>query len=85
MVHQTCYVVSASHIPGIKNTIADAQSRKLDDSTEWQLNPYLFKKLVKMFGMPEVDLMASRANRKIDKYVSWHPQPGAEALDAFSI
>ena len=77
--------VSAAHIPGIKNTIADAQSRKLDDSTEWQLNPCLFKKLVKMFGMPEVDLMASRANRQIDAYVSWHPQPGAKAIDAFSI
>ena len=77
--------VSAAHIPGIKNTIADAQSRKLDDSTEWQLNPCLFKKLVKKFGMPEVDLMASRANRQIDTYVSWHPQPGAKAIDAFSI
>ena len=38
-----------------------------------------------MFGMPEVDLMASRANRQMDTYVSWHPQPGAKSVDAFSI
>jgi len=34
--------LSAAHIAGCKNIIADKYSRKLDDSTEWQLNPKIF-------------------------------------------
>jgi hypothetical protein len=32
----------------------------------------------------QLDLFASRLNRKIEKYVSWLPDPRAVAVDAFS-
>ena len=35
--------------------------------------------------MPDIDLFASRLNAKLDQFVSWHPEPGALAIDAFSI
>ena len=36
------------------------------------------------FGYCDVDLFASRLNNKLDRYVSFRPDPGAEAIDAFS-
>ena len=35
--------------------------------------------------MPDIDLFASRLNAKLDQFVSLHPEPGALAVDAFSI
>ena len=31
-----------------------------------------------------MDLFATRLNAKCDQYISWHPDPGALATDAFS-
>ena len=77
--------ISAAHIPGIYNTEADKQSRILQDATEWQLNPSLFKKIVDKFGKPDIDLFASKINKHINKHVSWHPDPDAFAVNAFSM
>ena len=35
--------------------------------------------------MPDIDLFASRLNKRIDKFVSWFPEPGAFKFDAFTI
>ena len=56
--------VSAAHIPGKKNIEADQQSRILQDVTEWKLHPELFHKIVDKFGVPDIDLFASRINRQ---------------------
>jgi len=77
--------ISASHIPGKENTEADILSRKLDDNTEWHLNPKLFLEIFKKFGRPNIDLFATRINKQVEKYVSWHPEPDCYAIDAFSI
>ena len=34
-------------------------------------------------GTLEIDLFASRLNHQCDQYISWHPDPGAMAVDAF--
>ena len=34
--------LSASHVPGVKNNIADLKSRYFYDNQEWSLNPYMF-------------------------------------------
>ena len=34
---------------------------------------------------PEIDLFAPRLNAKTDRFVSWHPEPGALTYDAFTI
>lgn len=77
--------VSAAHIPGKENLEADKNSRKFNDEIEWQLNPNLFKSICDMFGVPEIDLFASRINRQTIKYVSWKPEPEAFAIDAFTM
>ena len=39
--------ISAEHIPGGKNYIADFMSRSFNGNTEWQLSTELFQKMVK--------------------------------------
>ena len=78
--------ISAAHIPGAKNTTADHMSRTFSDQTEWMLHPNILNILVKELGFkPEVDLFASRLNKQLSKYVSWIPDPGCIAVDAFSL
>ena len=36
-------------------------------------------------GDVEIDLFASRLNKKCEAYVSWKPDPGAKYIDAFSL
>ena len=38
-----------------------------------------------IYGSPRVDLFATRINDQLPVYVSWRPDPGACATDAFSI
>ena len=77
--------LTATHIPGIQNEAADRFSRKFRDRTEWQLNPSVFKLLVKRWGRPEIDLFASRHNCQLKPFVSWHADPDAFATDAMSL
>ena len=35
--------------------------------------------------VPDIDLFASRLNAKVNEFVSWHPEPGATVVNAFSI
>ena len=77
--------LTAAHIPGKENTAADLYSRKFADSKEWSVSFSIFKVISDYFGIPAVDLFASRTNHKVLKYVSWHPDPGSFAVDAFTI
>ena len=77
--------LSACHIPGQHNLLADYKSRQFHDSAEWSLHPKIFDYIVKKFGLPNVDLFASHENFQIKPYVSWMPDPAASAIDAFSI
>jgi hypothetical protein len=79
--------LSAAHIPGKHNSIADEMSRKFDSEKEWQLNPGLFQKLIEFFPKLEssVDMFATRANKQRDRFISWKPDPDALGIDAFMI
>ena len=63
---------------------SDQQSIILQDATEWKLHPELFHKIADNFGKPDIDLCASRINRQVKRYVSWHPEPEVMAVNAFS-
>ncbi|KAK3890263.1 hypothetical protein Pcinc_005794 [Petrolisthes cinctipes] len=77
--------VSASHIPGKDNTLADTASRQCNDRHEWKLNESMFRELCVTFGTPDIDLFASRLNKQIKRFCSWKPDPEAEHFDAFTI
>lgn len=75
----------ADYLPGKLNVVADRYSRQFDDETEWMLNQNLFKKITEEFGVPEIDLFASRLNSQLKRYISWKPDPGSETVNAFTL
>ena len=77
--------ITASHVPGVKNTTADLRSRLFYDNKEWSLNERVAKSLFDQFGKPEIDLFASRLNTKCSKYASCKPDPDAYRINAFSL
>ena len=76
--------VSAEHLPGVLNVIADTESRNFNDNTEWMLDRLVFTQVLNRFGQVEIDLFASRLNKQCDNFVSWRPDPDASFIDAFS-
>jgi hypothetical protein len=77
--------ITAEHLPGVKNTMADYQSRVYKDSSNWKLNQQFFKQLDCVWGPMHRDLFADRLNRQLTRYVSWKPDPEAEMTDALGI
>ena len=75
--------VSAAHIPGVENSEADEASRVFNDTTEWTINDSIFQEICKKYGMPTIDLFASRLNFKVQRYCAWEPDPGAVYIDSF--
>ena len=74
--------VTAEYLPSSLNIQADWQSRNHRDSSDWKLNPKIFSQIVKIRGIPQIDLFASRLNHQLPKYMSWHPDPGSCAVDS---
>ncbi|XP_068675354.1 uncharacterized protein [Montipora foliosa] len=77
--------LSAAHLPGSQNIQADRASRIFHDQTEGKLDQDIFHRITSQLIKPEVDPFASRLNFQLDRYVSWKPDPGALAVDAFTL
>ncbi|KPJ15537.1 hypothetical protein RR48_09466 [Papilio machaon] len=77
--------VVASYIKSSDNVTADIESRRSHPDIEWEISLDGYQKLIKTFGNPNIDLFASRINKKCDLYVSWNRDPDAYAYDAFTI
>jgi len=75
--------LSAEHIPGSSNTVADQESRTLQSSAEWMMDRAVCHKIFQILGPCQVDLFATRLNNQLRKYISWRPDPFAWATDAF--
>ena len=75
--------ITAQHLPGILNEVADTESRVMIDRSDWKLNPTIFTKINQIMGPVQVDLFASRLTTQCRHYFSWRPDPYAEATDAF--
>lgn len=75
----------ASYIKSADNKVADELSRLKNDDTEWELNSDVFRIISNNFGVPQIDLFATKSNAKCDQFVSWKPDPQAKVVDAFTI
>ena len=75
----------SAYVPGIENSKADFLSRHFADDIEWELSASIFKRICKCFGRPQVDLFASKINKKLDTYVSIRPDPQSWKIDAFTM
>ena len=77
--------ISAAHIPGKHNILADTASRVFHDAAEWMLSPQVFQEITCQFGKPEIDLFTSRLNKQVPIYESWKPDPESAFIDAMLI
>lgn len=78
--------VLCTHIAGVLNVKADQLSRRRQiTSTEWSLHPVVVQALWERWGVPFVDLFATRENTKRPMFVSPYPDEKAWAVDALSI
>lgn len=75
----------ASYINSKQNWVADMESRRISTETEWSLSSKAFDSIQASLGYPEIDLFASISNHKCKKYVSRLSDPGASAVDAFTL
>ena len=53
------------------------------DKSSWMLDRNIFLLINATFGPLNVDLFADRTNNQLDVYMSWFPDPGAVATNAF--
>ena len=74
--------LSAEHLPGVVNMIADQESRT---SMEWVLDRTVFQGVMGRLWPCTIDLFASRLNNQLLLYVSWLPDPFATATDALQM
>jgi len=78
--------VSARHITGKLNVLADSLSRKGQIvPTEWSLCPQVVERLWQIWDKPMVDLFATRFNNKMNLFFSPIPDPTAMGVDALSV
>ena len=77
--------ISAAHIPGKHNIVADIASREFHDSAEWMLSRDTFRMITDRFGMPDIDMFASRLNCQLPIYASWKPDPNSTYIDAMQV
>ena len=77
--------LSAIHIPGEENFLADFLSRGSSLPTEWMLKKSIFAKICQVLSPPpEIDLFASQMNSQLPKYCSRSKDPRAWRVDAMS-
>ena len=77
--------LSAAHCPGVDNVEADSASRIFNDTTEWSLQRETFQSICRRLGNPTLDCFASRLNAQLATYCAWQPDPGAMAIDSFTL
>ena len=78
--------LSDAHIPGVHNIKADFESRRTNDNTEWMVDrAYLNNAPSQLSLHPNIDLFTSQLNNQFPQYVLFKPNPGAVAVDAFSL
>ena len=52
--------ISAEHVPGSHNTVADFVSRAFNENTGWKLSPFLFQIILQRFQfIANIDLFAT--------------------------
>ena len=54
--------LSAEHLPGVENIVADKESRHFSKDTEWMLDLPVFRLISERFWNFSIDLFASRLN-----------------------
>ena len=77
--------MSASHLEGVRNVIADFLSRFTSLKSEWSLNDKSFQWILTRVPDPQVNLFATEYNHKLKCYVAPNLDPQDFVADALSL
>ena len=79
--------LTAAHIPGSSNVIADGESRHFhSQDTGWMLNSELLTGALKTLNFqPEIELFVSRLNKQLPVFCSLRPDPEASFINPFTV
>jgi hypothetical protein len=67
-----------------ENLQADAASR-FHLVPDWHLAPTVFHQMSTLWGLPQIDLFASRQSAQTQRFYSWRAADAPEAIDALSL
>jgi hypothetical protein len=85
-LHSLHTEMKAMHIPGCRNVLADSLSRSGKIiSMEWTLHPEIFRQLKSLWGIPQIDLFATRFNTQLQTFISPYPDDKAAGVDTLSL
>ena len=76
--------LSASHVPGVDNLVADFLSRRSFLPSEWTLKRFNVRRICQLFPLPEIDLFASALIFQLPKYCLMVQDSQAWAIDVIS-
>ena len=74
--------ITAEYLPSVLNTVADRESRKKPDSSQWLLHPKVFQAVSRLLGSPTINLSASRLFHQLPQCIAWHSDPYIQGTDA---
>ena len=73
--------LTAEHLPGVDNCVADKEFRMIQSSAEWKLHQGVFQQIMEILSRCNIDLFATRLNSQLDQFVSWRSDPNAAGTD----
>ena len=75
--------LTSSHLAGVLNVVSDKLSRT-ETHSGLVLRAEVFARLQDQLGPCTIDAFATQTNAKLPRYISWQPDPEAEAQDFFA-
>ena len=79
------WFLTAVHLAGVRNVLADSLSRDSAQETEWTLDHKSFLEVQAALPNLQVDLFASHVNHKLQSFVTPYHHKEAVATDAMSL
>ncbi|XP_040188033.1 uncharacterized protein LOC120920173 [Rana temporaria] len=76
--------ISAVHLKGTQNSLADYLSRHRVERDNWSLHPEVFAEVTNKWGYPEADLFANQENSKTEEFFSLNPGDRSLGIDALA-
>jgi hypothetical protein len=84
LAHQCQLRLLPAFISSEENLQADAASR-FQLVPDWHLAPTVFHQMLTLWGLPQIDLFASRQSAQTQLFFSWRAADAPEAIDALSL
>ena len=77
--------LSAAHVQGVMNVVADSLSRDKAIESEWEIDNKTFSLIQKHVPNLQIDLFATEFNRKLQTYIAPTIDPKSAGMDALAM